>query len=520
MTTATPPRRRRGTGTIERTADGWAPRLPSNGARLAPQPTYEQAATLLDAAIAVLAEGVAHVPGGVTLVSLGEEVVSARESRRLGSASADRTRFDRHIATAPFARWPVSSITTPDVVTWLERLEATRAAPGHGHRSRPRRALARSTISSVLTLLRVIFGRAVRLGMIPVSPVVGVTQTPAPASPEEPWTYLTPEEQRRLLGCQSVPRDWRLLIAFALGTGMRQGEVWNLELRDVDLDARRVTVRYGSRDGATKGKRIRRIPLFGLALDALTEQLARLRGRPNPCGLAWPLADGGRRARGEPSWWRAALAEAGIITETRVPVVRTGKRGPRPMTRPVYSAPQRPDEQVPRWHDLRHTAASSLVAGWWGRRWSLQETKELLGHRSVTTTERYAHLAGSVLEAAGADTSPTWLPELGAPQASGKRSKARTRWPQDGPRGGEETGANYWSHLRDLNSRPTVYETVDVPLLGRAVGPDLGAISGLSQRARAALVAIADGRPEGWRLAIALLAEIGRLGEDVDEEVA
>jgi integrase len=61
-------------------------------------------------------------------------------------------------------------------------------------------------------------------------------------------------------------------------------------------------------------------------------------------------------------------------------------------------------ERHVRWHDLRHTFASSLVAGWWGRAWRLDEVRDLLGHSSVTVTERYAHLAPSALAKAAADT--------------------------------------------------------------------------------------------------------------------
>ena len=42
-----------------------------------------------------------------------------------------------------------------------------------------------------------------------------------------------------------------------------------------------------------------------------------------------------------------------------------------------------------RFHDLRHTAASYLVMN--GA--TLQETAQVLGHKSTTTTERYAHLS-------------------------------------------------------------------------------------------------------------------------------
>jgi integrase len=50
-----------------------------------------------------------------------------------------------------------------------------------------------------------------------------------------------------------------------------------------------------------------------------------------------------------------------------------------------------------RQHDLRHTCASSLIAGWWGTPWRLEEVREVLGHTSSRITERYAHLASAVV---------------------------------------------------------------------------------------------------------------------------
>ncbi|MEO8179829.1 MAG: tyrosine-type recombinase/integrase [Deltaproteobacteria bacterium] len=53
-----------------------------------------------------------------------------------------------------------------------------------------------------------------------------------------------------------------------------------------------------------------------------------------------------------------------------------------------------------RWHDLRRTCASSLVSGAWGRSWRIEEVKEVLGHTSIQTTQRYAHLASWVVQEA------------------------------------------------------------------------------------------------------------------------
>jgi integrase len=56
------------------------------------------------------------------------------------------------------------------------------------------------------------------------------------------------------------------------------------------------------------------------------------------------------------------------------------------------------------WHLLRHTAATSLLCGWWGRRLSLDEVAKMLGHSSVKVTERYAQLLDSERSKLAAET--------------------------------------------------------------------------------------------------------------------
>lgn len=58
-----------------------------------------------------------------------------------------------------------------------------------------------------------------------------------------------------------------------------------------------------------------------------------------------------------------------------------------------------------RWHDLRHTCATSLLAGWWGgRKWTLDEVCGYLGHSSVKVTERYARKLGETQAKAVSET--------------------------------------------------------------------------------------------------------------------
>lgn len=356
------------------------PRLPGKRDRLPPCATREEATSLLDAALVELASGGVTAPGGQTLRAWGEDYLDLRELNGIRSIVTDRSRWKVHVLAAPFIDWPLGAVTRAEVRQWLDKLLAKPASSGRGYR-RPlkKRKISRSTVQSTLNLLRCAFDAAVEREMLTTNPVDGVRLPRSSGVTHEPWTYLLPEEQQALLTCEAIPVADRLLIAFALGTGMRQGELWNLHL--VDLGALRVTVRYGSRGKATKGGRIRRVPLFGLAADALEQWLPMLAAQKNPQGLVWPLPGGERRQKGKrPRRWLEYLEAAGLIAEGRH------------------------DGQPVRFHDLRHSCASSLVAGWWGRRWSLEEVKGLLGHRSITTTERYAHLADSALDTAARET--------------------------------------------------------------------------------------------------------------------
>jgi integrase len=99
------------------------------------------------------------------------------------------------------------------------------------------------------------------------------------------------------------------------------------------------------------------------------------RARPSfPNGLVFPADDGSPHTKGYDGQWADRWrAETGTRPEVR-------------------------------FHDLRHTCGASLISGVWGRAWRLEDVQSFLGHESLASTERYAHLAPEGVFAAAAAT--------------------------------------------------------------------------------------------------------------------
>ena len=161
--------------------------------------------------------------------------------------------------------------------------------------------------------------------------------------------WLTLDEEQALLGHATHPPWLKALLLVALHTGMRRGEILNLSWQDVDLARRTVTV-IQSKNGEK-----RTIPLSR----TLGEELggARIRGIH---GRVFPVTKSTLRDAFHAARDRAAIADL-------------------------------------RFHDLRHTFATRLVQGGV----DIYRVKELLGHKTLMMTARYAHhypesLRGSV----------------------------------------------------------------------------------------------------------------------------
>lgn len=210
----------------------------------------------------------------------------------------------------------------------------------------------------------------------------------APKQPQiaDKWTYLTQEEIEAVLACEAIPEGKRLLLQFAIYTGLRQGEIWGLHWADVhlDRDEPRIVVRH-SRGHATKSGKPREL----LLLPPAAAVLRRLRELAPPKRLVFPAETGGVHHAGYDGGWK---------DRKRGDEIRSGYKSLAGIKRHV------------RFHDLRHTCASHLVSGTWGRAWRLEEVRDYLGHSNISVTQRYAHMSPHAMRAAVAATAQMATP--------------------------------------------------------------------------------------------------------------
>lgn len=324
---------------------------------------------------------------GETSKQLGDYGLTVLADRELGGEISDTinegSRWKIHIVGDALGALPVNAPDDVEVKDWLKRLKA--------------KGLARQTRLHCLNILRNVLSDAIEQKLHPgPNPCIGVRLKKEKRT-EEPWTYLSLDEQASIVAAAPKPLD--AIVEFAVGSGLRSGEQVALRLADVHIDGNdpHVIVRYGGPPTAkhpkgrpTKSGKPRRVPLFGRALGAMHRWLSVL---PTYCddnrhALAFPGPTGAFRPHDHVlRWaiWKGVPAKVHRRAQTGI-LTRAG------ITRDV------------RWHDLRHTCASSLVSGWWGRYWSLAEVCDMLGHSSITTTERYAHLADTALKKAARET--------------------------------------------------------------------------------------------------------------------
>jgi site-specific recombinase XerD len=275
-----------------------------------------------------------------------------------------------------------------DVVGFLEWLErAGIDDPGSVDRLLLRRYLAflatrryaRRTIARKASALRCYFAWLRRTGVISSDPSRRLS---APAGEARLPRVLSSSELDEMLdGARAVDdgdparrlRDDALLEVL-YGSGLRVAELCGIDVKDLDLGSRAVTV-WG------KGSKQRRVPLSQPSVEALSAYLKS-----------------GRHLLLAPP----AIATSGAPPSPDADAVFINGRRRRMTTRDVRRVIDRRSPVPTHPHALRHTYATHLLDG--GA--DLRVVQELLGHASLRTTEVYTHVSTERLASAYRSAHP------------------------------------------------------------------------------------------------------------------
>jgi integrase len=243
----------------------------------------------------------------------------------------------------------------------LDSITPSRVEEFQQHRSRE---VSPATVNRELALLKHMLNLAerwnLRQGQNPVRLVKFLSED------NVQFQTLSGEAEQALLArCPSYLQD---MIVFALNTGLRSEDIFNLQWKEVDLETRRLNVLV------QKTRRQIVIPLNDAAYEVLAAWLPMRKG---PYVFYNQMT--GDRFRDLKAGFKLACKQAGLSGVT--------------------------------WHTLRHTFASRLLR----KGADIVAVKELLGHSTIVGTMRYAHTSEEAkvraVQAVGSDMRDRIWPE-------------------------------------------------------------------------------------------------------------
>jgi integrase len=307
---------------------------------------------------------------GETAFEYAERWCQWRQERGLGCAEQDRTRLLCHVLPVIGTRG-IADVTRDDLKRLVSMLDA-KAQRGFREGSGGRRkSFGWKTAVNAWTVARAMFRDACGAKQIDLcvrddNPATGVTGPDTGARKAK--AYLWPSEFLALVSSPSVPVRWRRLVALAVCTYARAGELAALEWGDIDLEHGTIHVhRAKSSQGKrglkpTKTETARRIPIDPSLMPLLREMYAEAKGKavaPKGTLLSLP-ASGQLSVKLKVYLRRVGIERADLFTsdETRKAIT---------------------------FHDLRATGITWCAV----RGDDALKIKQRAGHASFSTTEGY-----------------------------------------------------------------------------------------------------------------------------------
>jgi integrase len=271
-------------------------------------------------------------PGKDTFEEVSERYLKHQKARLTPKAYEREEGIVRKHLNPKFGARKAASIRKMDVQRYVTDVSAERSP---------------YSVQKELVVLKHLFSLAVEWEIVPANPARDVK---APKAPAGRVRYLQPTELRALLG--ACPEGLRQIVALAVSTGMRRGEIINLRYLDVDMANRRIMLPQ------TKNGEGRIVYLNDMAATVF-------------------------RSVG----WNEETKQGDRIFSNWTPDQVTVAFGR------ICSDLEIVDF---RFHDLRHTAASWLrMSGA-----DIHTVAQLLGHKDLRMAARYQHLSPAFLQEA------------------------------------------------------------------------------------------------------------------------
>lgn len=308
-----------------------------------------------------------------TFGSVAEKWIETKAHRKPKTVAGYRSLLD----TVILPKWKdveLRAIAFDELQVWTSGLSAA------GGSSRfEKRGLSASRVIQAHQVVSAVLKFAVKSRFIAVNPAEGIE---LPDKTETEQRYLSHEAAHRLAVACGPYRTLTFVLTFC---GLRFGEAVALRVKDVDLDARRITVRksvtyvtgQGLVEGAPKNKTTRRVPVPKFLAPLLGTEI----GDRDDDALVFPGRGERWLTEGQYRWVFDAAAE------------KIGEKGLTP-------------------HQLRHSCASLAIQA--GANVKVLQT--LLGHKTATLTlDRYGHLFPDDLDKVSdafdeaAETAADWL---------------------------------------------------------------------------------------------------------------
>lgn len=350
--------RRYGAGTVYQRKDGrwvgqWSAGRDEYGNRIrgtTPPVETEAAAWKALAAARGRSSSTTRRRGGESVAAFLERWLTdvVTPTRRERTLVGYRSIVDIHLIPA-FGDRDLRALTRRDVQAWVARSKGSPLSIRHR-----------------VDCLRAAMGWAVKWGLIETNPAQGLDLP----SVSRPYVHPMSDAQAEAIIAATAGEWHGPIVALALYTGMRQGELLGLRWEDVDMKRETLVVRhsltrlpgrYGIRYILTDPKSVksrRSIPLVPEAVEILREhQRSQLTGAGSWKGLVFNRGDKPVDGTALTHEFQASLARAGLPSM--------------------------------RFHDLRHGTASLLLA----KGVPMAVVSAILGHSGIgVTVDIYGHL--------------------------------------------------------------------------------------------------------------------------------